>query len=67
MESNLPYGQKLISFNFAEEQIMLLAHIHRKLTLSFFASEVKDYIKLRSLNPSGTGTMSPPSSVHSEA
>lgn len=67
MESNLPYRQKLISFNFAEEQIMLLEHTHRKLTLSFFASEVKDYIKLRSLNPSGTGTMSPPSSVHSEA
>jgi hypothetical protein len=34
MESNLPYGQKLVSFNFLEEQIMLLEHIHRKLTLS---------------------------------
>jgi hypothetical protein len=67
MESNLPYGQKLVSFNFLEEQIMLLEHIHRKLTLSFSASEVKDYIMLRSLIPPGSGTMSPPSSVHSEA
>ena len=52
MESNLPYGQKLISFNFVEEQIMLLEHIHCKLTLSFLGSEVKNYIMLRSLIPS---------------
>ena len=67
MESNLPYGQKLVSLNFVEEQIMLLAHNHRKLTLSFFTSEVKDYIMMRSLIPPSSGTISPPSSVHSEA
>jgi hypothetical protein len=67
MESSLPYGQKLVSFNLVEEQINFLEHFHRKLTLSFFASEVKDYIMLRSLIAPGSGTMSPPSTVHSEA
>ena len=67
MESNLPYGQKFISFNLVDERIMFLEHVHRKLTLSFSASEVKDYIMLRSLIPPGSETMSPPSSVHSEA
>ena len=67
MESNLPYGQKFISFNLVDERIMFLEHVHRKLTLSFSASEVKDYIMLRSLIPPGSGTMSPLSSVHSEA
>jgi len=63
MESNLPYGQKIVSFNLVEEQINFLEHVHRKLTLSFSASEVKDYIMLRSLIPPGSGAMSPPSSV----
>jgi len=67
MEAKLPYGQKLVSFNLVDEQIMFLEHIHRKLTLSSFGSEVKDYIMLRSLIPPGSGTMSSPSSVHSEA
>jgi hypothetical protein len=48
-ECNLPYGQKRPSLNLVQEQLMTLGYVHRKLTLSSFSSEVKDYIMLSSL------------------